>query len=86
MGYFNPDLPAVVAKPFIFAGKEYAAGVEFPWRTLGRKPDGAVCELPMIELRGLWAADLLVFQALPVVSREAAPAKATGSKAAKASG
>lgn len=63
-GDFLRDGDAVsISDKLRFNGVDYPPGEPFPWRTLGRGPDGAVRPLMEHELRGLWLADRIALYA-----------------------
>jgi hypothetical protein len=49
---FDPQCAATVRKDFRYAGTEYKSGDDFPHKAIG---------VTDFELRGLWAADLVIF-------------------------
>jgi hypothetical protein len=76
---FDEEGDAVVVKQFVFAGRTFKPGEEFPWRTSGVNA-GKVVPLTRSELYGLWAAELVRFKSRLV----AQPAPDPSTKRARA--
>ena len=55
---YNPKARAFVAKSFLFAGRRFEIGEEFPHLDLRKDPKAGFGDN---ELRGLWLADLVEF-------------------------